>query len=120
MGHLFPREQLERKSLEEILFIIVELGEMQMSAIDNLNAAVSQLQSEVAALIDKVTSTDQSPAIQSAADAITAVDNQIANVLNPPFVTKLTGETYDAYVARATAAGQTILDEASWDALPVS
>lgn len=127
------RERHGHRDLADLLFLIIELEEMHMSAIDNLNATVSQLTADVAALIDKVQSTDQSPAIQSVADSLTSLDAQIKAAVTPPappsdtFVVKLAGESYADYISRvvahnasATTDNQiTAEDEATWTSIPV-
>ena len=39
-------------------------------------------------------------------------------VVPPVFVLKISGETYDSYVARAQVAGATLVDQAAWELLP--
>lgn len=73
----FGLEQLDRiLTQNQILF---ERQEMIMAAIDNLNANLAKLKTDVEALLARQTSASEAQ-IQAAADAVAALDAEVAPV----------------------------------------
>lgn len=55
-----------------------------MAAIDDLNAAVSKLTTDVQTLISLHQAANQDPAITAATQNVTALDTQVESVVAPP------------------------------------
>lgn len=71
--------------VEGLVFIIVIGG--VVAAIDNLNANVQKLSADVDALIAKGTGGVPEAAVQSAADAVAALDTKVTTALGTPIPT---------------------------------
>jgi outer membrane murein-binding lipoprotein Lpp len=67
----------------ELLYIILKSQENLMSAIDTLNANVAKLSTDVDALLAKPAGVPEA-AVQTAADAVAAIDAKVTAVLPAP------------------------------------
>ena len=72
----FPRHWTFEQAVLHLLSEILENQRIQMAAIDNLNSNIATLKTDVEALI-AATKDNSEAAIQSAADAVAAVDAEV-------------------------------------------
>lgn len=81
MDILVPEHWSFEKTVVRLLKEILINQEIQMAAIDDLNAAVSQLSTDVQALIAKPSGGTPDAAVQAVTDQVNALDQQVKTAL---------------------------------------